>query len=95
MRDGVILLDIHRLGRTARSGKEGRGLIILAPFEEYFEKELLAKKVPIQHLTDWTYGDIAPRQTALDQQLPTVPDKLKASAYRVRPCQSHREGTHS
>jgi ATP-dependent RNA helicase MSS116 len=27
---------IHRLGRTGRKGKEGQGLILLAPWESHF-----------------------------------------------------------
>jgi ATP-dependent RNA helicase MSS116 len=31
---------IHRLGRTGRAGKEGKGWLILSPFESKFLKEL-------------------------------------------------------
>ena len=31
---------VHRLGRTGRAGKEGQGILVLAPFEEKFVKEL-------------------------------------------------------
>jgi ATP-dependent RNA helicase MSS116 len=31
---------IHRLGRTGRAGKEGQGILVLAPFEEKFLHEL-------------------------------------------------------
>jgi len=31
---------IHRLGRTGRAGKEGEGILVLAPFEANFVKEL-------------------------------------------------------
>lgn len=27
---------IHRLGRTGRKGKDGKGILILAPWEEFF-----------------------------------------------------------
>ena len=27
---------IHRLGRTGRKGKEGEGILLLAPWEEFF-----------------------------------------------------------
>lgn len=31
---------IHRLGRTARAGKEGEGILMLAPYEKYFLKQV-------------------------------------------------------
>ncbi|KAJ9147894.1 hypothetical protein P3X46_030008 [Hevea brasiliensis] len=31
---------IHRLGRTGREGKDGEGILLLAPWEEYFLNEL-------------------------------------------------------
>ena len=31
---------IHRLGRTARAGKTGEGLLLLAPHEEFFTRQL-------------------------------------------------------
>ena len=31
---------IHRLGRTARAGKSGEGLLLLAPHEEFFARQL-------------------------------------------------------
>lgn len=33
---------IHRLGRTARAGKEGRGMLLLAPFEEHTMRRALS-----------------------------------------------------
>lgn len=36
---------IHRLGRTGRKGKEGQGILLLAPWEEYFLKSV--KYLPI------------------------------------------------
>ena len=38
---------IHRLGRTGRAGKTGEGLLILAPWEDYFLKKLESTKVSI------------------------------------------------
>ncbi|MCO5567006.1 hypothetical protein L7F22_020689 [Adiantum nelumboides] len=39
---------IHRLGRTGRAGKEGEGLLVLAPWEAYFLKKL--ESIPIRQL---------------------------------------------
>nr|CDI53072.1 related to MSS116-RNA helicase of the DEAD box family, mitochondrial [Melanopsichium pennsylvanicum 4] len=41
---------IHRLGRTARAGKEGRGVLILADFEQFFLNQADVKKLPITNL---------------------------------------------
>ncbi|KAG8374904.1 hypothetical protein BUALT_Bualt10G0044100 [Buddleja alternifolia] len=37
---------IHRLGRTGRQGKEGEGLLLLAPWEQYFLDEI--KDLPLE-----------------------------------------------
>ena len=39
---------IHRLGRTGRAGKDGEGLLILAPWESYFLKSF--QKLPVTEL---------------------------------------------
>lgn len=36
---------IHRLGRTGRKGKEGQGILLLAPWEQFFLSTL--KDLPI------------------------------------------------
>lgn len=36
---------IHRLGRTGRKGKEGEGILLLAPWEEFFLSTV--KELPI------------------------------------------------
>lgn len=40
---------IHRLGRTGRAGREGEGIILLAPFEKAFLDKEVAD-LPIQHI---------------------------------------------
>lgn len=39
---------IHRLGRTGRGGKEGEGILLIAPWEEYFLNDL--KDLPLDKL---------------------------------------------
>ena len=44
---------IHRLGRTGREGKAGEGILLLAPWEEYFLDEindLPLEKYPLLHV---------------------------------------------
>ena len=36
---------IHRLGRTGRKGKQGQGILILAPWEEFFVSSI--KDLPV------------------------------------------------
>lgn len=44
---------IHRLGRTGREGKEGEGILLLAPWEQYFLddiRDLPMENWPVPHL---------------------------------------------
>jgi ATP-dependent RNA helicase MSS116 len=44
---------IHRLGRTGRKGKEGQGLLLLAPWEEFFladVQDLPIKRDPLPEM---------------------------------------------
>jgi hypothetical protein len=43
---------IHRLGRTARAGKSGAGLLMLAPFEHKFMTRDELKDLPLQTKTN-------------------------------------------
>ncbi|GAB4823172.1 hypothetical protein N2152v2_010218 [Parachlorella kessleri] len=49
---------IHRLGRTARAGKRGQGLLMLAPYEKHFLRQL--KDLPLEEAQ-------APAVSAADQ----------------------------
>jgi len=40
---------IHRLGRTGRKGKEGQGILLLAPWEEFFLSSI--KDLPVTKAT--------------------------------------------
>lgn len=57
---------IHRLGRTARAGKQGRGVLILADFEGFFLNQQDVKKLPITKL------DVAAVETESRVTLPQV-----------------------
>ncbi len=45
---------IHRLGRTGRAGKEGEGMLILAPFEKGFTK--FVEDLPIKEVDSQSYN---------------------------------------
>ncbi|ORX36028.1 P-loop containing nucleoside triphosphate hydrolase protein [Kockovaella imperatae] len=69
---------IHRLGRTARAGAEGHGVIVLGDFESHFLTERTIKTLPIQPITlpplDSAHG-------ALQMAFRSVSDDDKAKAY--------------
>ena len=44
--------DVHRLGRTARAGKEGSGLLILDPIEVPFVASKGMKELPLGETTE-------------------------------------------
>ena len=48
---------VHRLGRTARAGKEGSGCLLLAHFEDYFLHDKAIKQLPIQMQRPSILGD--------------------------------------
>ncbi|CAK9140505.1 unnamed protein product [Ilex paraguariensis] len=70
---------IHRLGRTGRKGKEGQGILLLAPWEEFFLstiKDLPITKAPVP-LVD---PDTTKR---VERALSHVEMKNKESAYQA------------
>jgi superfamily II DNA/RNA helicase len=46
---------VHRLGRTGRAGKEGRGVLLLCPFERFFLDKVSAipGALTIRQSIDW------------------------------------------
>ncbi len=72
---------IHRLGRTARGGKEGSGMLMLYPFEE---KSMLQELdgLPLQRKTMSDIGMTSDVKTECQRMLQTVEanDELKRSA---------------
>lgn len=72
---------VHRLGRTARAGASGRGILILDPHEMYFLQRGILKTLPIV-----PHSDLPPLATAKQQikkALADVPDEEKEKAYRA------------
>ncbi|KAL7462168.1 hypothetical protein ACHAXS_002553 [Conticribra weissflogii] len=66
---------IHRLGRTARAGKEGNGLIVLLPFERSFLAELKGLEIPV----DESFSDIM-----LKQRSSQLPEWMEKNFSRIR-----------
>uniref|UniRef100_A0A0C9S689 ATP-dependent RNA helicase n=1 Tax=Wollemia nobilis TaxID=56998 RepID=A0A0C9S689_9CONI len=70
---------IHRLGRTGRKGKEGQGILLLAPWEEYFlrnVKDLPIMKAPVPVIDSGM-------NMKVKQALSHVEMKDKESAYQA------------
>lgn len=73
--------DIHRLGRTARAGNEGSGMLILAPWERRF---LLNKDITQLPLTQVEPAvDLVTWKGKVNASMEKVDDKLRAGAYQV------------
>ncbi|KAF7826172.1 DEAD-box ATP-dependent RNA helicase 31-like [Senna tora] len=69
---------IHRLGRTGRKGKEGQGILLLAPWEEFFlssVKDLPIAKAPVPSVDPDT-------RKKVERALSLVEMKNKEAAYQ-------------
>lgn len=72
---------IHRLGRTARAGEGGSGILLLCAFEAFFLDQRTVKELPIQpYNIDTSYKADAAK---VDQALDKVPEELKAQAWQA------------
>lgn len=70
---------IHRLGRTGREGKAGEGILLLAPWEEYFLydiNDLPIEKFPFPHLDP----DV---KTKMKNSLSKIDANIKEAAYHA------------
>ncbi|KAJ0963008.1 hypothetical protein J5N97_028130 [Dioscorea zingiberensis] len=70
---------IHRLGRTGRKGKEGKGILMLAPWEDFFlssVKDLPITKAPLPLIDPDT-------RKKVERALAHVEMKNKESAYQA------------
>lgn len=70
---------IHRLGRTGRKGKEGKGILLLAPWEEFFldsTKDLPIEKAPVPSVDPDT-------KKKVERALSNVEIESKAKAYQA------------
>lgn len=64
---------IHRIGRTGRAGREGEGIIVLAPFENQFLKKDIAD-LPVENLVSpqLDANDVKVNDRAIDYALKSV-----------------------
>ena len=73
---------MHRVGRTARAGKRGEGLLLLADFESYFVRTALSD-VPITPAPPALTASLPAAVAEVDAALARVDEETKASAYRT------------
>ncbi|XP_007051576.2 PREDICTED: DEAD-box ATP-dependent RNA helicase 31 [Theobroma cacao] len=70
---------IHRLGRTGRKGKEGQGILLLAPWEEYFVSSIKDLPITKAHLPS-----VDPdTKKKVERALSNVEMKNKEAAYQA------------
>ncbi|KAK7292797.1 hypothetical protein RJT34_15651 [Clitoria ternatea] len=70
---------IHRLGRTGRKGKEGQGILLLAPWEDFFlstVKDLPIEKAPVPSVDPDT-------KKKVEKAISQVEMKNKEAAYQA------------
>lgn len=73
---------IHRLGRTGRKGKEGQGILLLAPWEEFFlssVKDLPISKAPVPSVDP----DMKKKVVLIQLQSSTVVNSLQFYSSRL------------
>ncbi|KIY70351.1 DEAD-domain-containing protein [Cylindrobasidium torrendii FP15055 ss-10] len=73
---------IHRLGRTARAGADGQGILILDPSETSFLRDKALSNVTINTVAAPSSDVVAPIQTSLNNALATLNDEIKGSTYQ-------------
>ncbi|KAK2634136.1 hypothetical protein Ddye_028928 [Dipteronia dyeriana] len=70
---------IHRLGRTGREGKEGEGILLLAPWEEYFLGDL--KDLPLDRFPSPLLDPNIKLQ--MDDAMEKIDGSVKEAAYHA------------
>ncbi|RMZ70885.1 atp-dependent rna helicase [Pyrenophora seminiperda CCB06] len=73
---------IHRVGRTARAGKDGRAVLVLFEQESFFLRQL-NKMIPIKPYTVDILSRLAPYQDKIDQAFINVQEDSKSKAYQA------------
>ncbi|KAL1706376.1 P-loop containing nucleoside triphosphate hydrolase protein [Schizophyllum commune] len=74
---------IHRLGRTARAGTSGRGVIILDPAERFFLSNREIAELPIAPLPPPAEPQLQQMREILRPAIAKVPKGTKGKAYRA------------
>lgn len=72
---------IHRLGRTARAGAAGHGILILTPAEKFFLNKGEMRDLPLQELNKESFSDLSSDKAIIEEALSKVSDETKGQAY--------------
>jgi ATP-dependent RNA helicase MSS116 len=67
---------IHRLGRTGRAGKKGKGILVLSPFERAFLGELSGHDIPVDTETKDMLE--APLDPEIQEKLDTIKARTRS-----------------
>ena len=82
----ICCIDVHRLGRTARAGKEGLGLLVLDPMEVPFIASKGMKELPLEETSeDELLGQPGAKawETTIERATDSVDPDVRAGSYRV------------
>ncbi|ORY35775.1 P-loop containing nucleoside triphosphate hydrolase protein [Naematelia encephala] len=74
---------IHRLGRTARAGAEGHGILILGDFEDHFLRDKTIADLSLKSYPDLSVNDLATSRVVIEKAVDSVPIEAKAQAYQA------------
>ena len=72
---------VHRVGRTARAGKDGRGIILLTQAERFFLKE--NGRLPITQYQSHSNASLTNSTTFISRSLSAVDEETKRKAYQA------------
>lgn len=70
---------IHRLGRTARAGAQGQGILLLCPFERFFLDKAAISALPLQPYQAQPQHSVDPN--VIRRALSQVSEEAKGQAY--------------
>ena len=84
---------IHRLGRTARAGKSGKGMLLLGDFEERFLNSL--SELPLEQAAALPASAVTEAEAQVQRGLAAVSEDDKAQVsikYIQQSSQAHQRG---
>lgn len=77
---------LHRLGRTARAGGSGKGVLVLHDWEDYFLKQEVSDLWKKMKILDWEADGLAAAEigrTRLEKAVRALPDKTRQVMHQI------------